>query len=268
MTTGKCPHGEFDLAKGCSECIEERKRADYGGPAEPGPGAEGVDHSPEAHGIDPDYEAARDDQIAAAQLILSPDASEEAREAAAALEEITRGAIEVQPLVFPADAEWKEIKPLGPLIPETFETPPGFDLIRVGPDADDRVTALYLEGCSALAHAQARVIATNEDLKPATADLTTMAALKKALTERKEEYLKPVREFQRSFNDTFKAMIAPLEEADALTRQQMKDYRAKVQAAIDEAERARPADDSAPTLGGFAAGKLGFGPPHPCLCTI
>ena len=136
--TGTCKHGPFPLLEGCPQCIEESRSTSATDPVAMQPA---LGDSPEAHGIDPDYEAARADQSIAT--------GEE-----------------------PADIEaddWQKIQPLGRLIPEAFKEPPGFALIRTEPDGDDRVTALYLEGCSALAHAQARMIASNEDLKPATA---------------------------------------------------------------------------------------------------
>ena len=116
------------------------------------------------------------------------------------------------------------------------DVPDGQVLIQIEPEADDRVKALYAEGVHLLELAEARTITENADLKSATEDLSVIARLKKALTERKDEFVKPVRAFLNGFNDTFKTMLEPIEDADRITRDKMKDFRAEQQRKIAEAQ--------------------------------
>jgi len=99
------------------------------------------------------------------------------------------------------------------------------------------VLALYDEANRILVYAKARVITKNEDLKDATNDLAVIAKLKKALTEKRNEFVAPVREYLNDFNDVFKRMLAPILEADTITRDQMKAFRAEQERQIAEAKQ-------------------------------
>lgn len=112
----------------------------------------------------------------------------------------------------------------------------GQAMIQIGPETDARVKELYAEAVHLLELAEARVITENADLKSATEDLSVIARLKKALNEKKDEFVKPVRAFLNDFNDTFKTMLEPIEEADRITRDKMKDFRAEQQRKIAEAQ--------------------------------
>lgn len=114
--------------------------------------------------------------------------------------------------------------------------PGGHALIQIGPDTDAKVQALYAEAVHLLELAEARVITENADLKAATEDLSVIARLKKALSEKKDEFVKPVRTFLNGFNDTFKTMLEPIEEADRITRDKMKRFKADQQRKIAEAQ--------------------------------
>ena len=110
-------------------------------------------------------------------------------------------------------------------------------LINISPDKDAAVTALYRESEKLLAFARGRVIATNEDLAPATEDLSLIANLKKAIEGKRKEYISPIREHLDAVNTTFKNFAAPLEEADRITREKIMDFRREQARKRLEAER-------------------------------
>lgn len=102
-------------------------------------------------------------------------------------------------------------------------------MIRVGPEKDDKVQALYEEGCNLLSFAQSRVIATNDDLKGATDDLAIIAKVRKAVEEMRKEYTAPIRGHLDEVNNAFKRFTEPLKMADDINRKKVTDYRAEVE---------------------------------------
>lgn len=80
---------------------------------------------------------------------------------------------------------------------------------------------LYQEAASLLQFAKTRVIATNEDLKPATNDLAIIATCKKAMFARKTEFVGPLKAKLDLVNQAFADLMFPVEEADRLTRGQV-----------------------------------------------
>jgi len=109
-------------------------------------------------------------------------------------------------------------------------------LIRIGPEHDPAVLALAQEARKLREYAAVRVIATDADLKPATEDLSIIAKVKKALAEKKADYLKPIKTHIDAVNAAFTSIIAPLDEADIITREKVKDYRVAVEKRRLEAE--------------------------------
>lgn len=113
----------------------------------------------------------------------------------------------------------------------------GTAVVKVAPDQDPRVMALYQEGLSLQKFAQDRVIATAEDLKPATNDLAIIAKTKKAVEEKRTEYVGPIREHLGKVNDAFKRFLAPFEEADRLTRGKVQKFDLDQRTKAAEAKR-------------------------------
>jgi hypothetical protein len=101
--------------------------------------------------------------------------------------------------------------------------------IAVKPEQDPRVLALAEEANSLLKYATTRTVASNEDLTPATEDLSIIAKVKKALNEAKSTYVKPIRGYLDEVNAAFNLIMKPLEEADKITRQKIMAYRQEVQ---------------------------------------
>ena len=110
-------------------------------------------------------------------------------------------------------------------------------LIQINPETDPRVTALYDESVKLLDYAKALVITSDADIQSSTNDLSIIAGLKKAIDERRQEYVRPLNEHLKTVNSTFKDFTQPLSEADALTRQKILTYRAEQERIRAEQER-------------------------------
>lgn len=108
----------------------------------------------------------------------------------------------------------------------------------------------YQEAAGLLQFAKTRVIATNEDLKPATNDLAIIATCKKAMTARKDEIVGPLKAELKLINEAFDDLMFPVLEADRLTRAQVMDFdneqrRLAAEAARIEGEKFRLAQEEA-----------------------
>jgi len=100
-------------------------------------------------------------------------------------------------------------------------------LVNINPQADSQVVAFYTEALGLQKYAEARVIKTAEDLKPATNDLSIIAKVKKGMEERRKEYLKPLQDHVKAINTTFVTLMAPIEIADKLTRDKILAFHAE-----------------------------------------
>ena len=91
-------------------------------------------------------------------------------------------------------------------------------LVITNPREDLAIMALYDEANKLLEYANNRVIATLDDTKAATNDLSLIAKLKKAMEAKRKDYLLPFQEHVKEVNDIYKALMAPVETADMVTR--------------------------------------------------
>jgi len=91
-------------------------------------------------------------------------------------------------------------------------------LVKVNPNLDPTIISFYNEAVKAREYAESRVIKTIEDLRPATDDLSLIAHIKKAMEEKRKEYVKPLQDHVKTVNDSFKALMDPVEQADRITR--------------------------------------------------
>lgn len=105
-------------------------------------------------------------------------------------------------------------------------------LLRINPQQDVEVMNFYAEAMKLLEYANGRVIATAEDTKLATNDLSLIAKLKKAMETKRKDYLQPFQEHVKEVNDIYKTLMLPIETADKVTRE-------KVQTFMHEQERIR-----------------------------
>lgn len=93
------------------------------------------------------------------------------------------------------------------------------------PGTDIEVWGYYKEALKLQHYAESRVIATVEDTKSATDDLSVIAKLKKAMEEKRKEYVVPLQTQVKQINDTYKSLMEPIESADRVTRSKILDYR-------------------------------------------
>ncbi len=107
-------------------------------------------------------------------------------------------------------------------------------IIQISPDQDDKVIGLWTQSIALLDFAKARVITTEDDLKPATDDLSLITKTLKAIETKRAEYSGPIRLYLNDVNEQFKKFTAPLEEANKITRDKIQVYRAEVQCKIAE----------------------------------
>ena len=110
---------------------------------------------------------------------------------------------------------------------DKVETNQSTALVKVNPEADAQVITFYSEALKAKEYAQARVIATAEDLKPATDDLSLISKIKRAFEEKRKEYVKPLQDHVKTINDAFKILMEPIETADQITREKMLAFQLK-----------------------------------------
>ena len=76
-------------------------------------------------------------------------------------------------------------------------------------------------------YATSRIIRTIDDTKKATEDLSVISKLKKAMEERRKEYIKPFQDKVKSINDTYKMLMEPIDQADKITRDKVLAFRAE-----------------------------------------
>ena len=110
-------------------------------------------------------------------------------------------------------------------------------IIKINPSKDETVISLLNEATKILAWANQRTIATAEDVKIATEDLSLIANLKKAVAEKRVEYLEPLKVHEKIINDAFKLLSEPLQMADRITRDKVLAYNNEIERQRQEAER-------------------------------
>jgi len=123
------------------------------------------------------------------------------------------------------------------MIDEAREIGNEIALVKVKPETDVQVQSWYNEALGLQKYAEARIIKTVEDLKPANDDLVTIRRLKKALEEKRKEYVKPLQDHVKSINDTFKTFMEPIEIADKVTSQKMLAFTSEQDRIRSEQER-------------------------------
>jgi len=107
------------------------------------------------------------------------------------------------------------------LTEELLEESAGTVLMIPKPGEDIEVKNYYEQALGLKTHAEKRVIKTVDDLKLATDDLSLISKIMKALTDKKKEYLKPLKEQVEEINNNYKFWMEPIEAANTITRQKM-----------------------------------------------
>jgi len=109
--------------------------------------------------------------------------------------------------------------------------------IRIKPELNESVTALHKEIALLNAYASGRVIKTDADLTPASDDLILIAGLKKSLTAKMDEYVKPIKGHLSDIEAVFRPMIDLLKQAEATNKAKITAYTDLVKARQAEIER-------------------------------
>jgi len=193
---GHCPHGEFELLEGCKQCVEEWRQ------------------------IDTKLDADKELLTAAEVGEMLEKTSKVIREALPTCEEIAeRFKVVEESLEQPNPLRIVPSVSTGATSSELVEVkPPITALIKVKPETDVEVMSFYTEALKLQEYAEKRVIATIDDLKPATDDLSIIARVKRGMEEKRKDYLKPFQDHIKETNEVYKTLMQPIEEADRITR--------------------------------------------------
>ena len=109
--------------------------------------------------------------------------------------------------------------------PATIDEPKTAVALRPGEDIT--VRGYFEESQSILAYAERRVIATLEDNKLASDDLTIISRIKRAMEAKKREYLEPLGAQMDTIRGTYNFLMAPILEAEKATKSKMLAYSAE-----------------------------------------
>jgi len=109
-------------------------------------------------------------------------------------------------------------------------------LVLTRPEANPEIVAFYNEALRLKEYADARVIVTNDDLKPANDDLVIIRRIKKGMEGKRKEYLTPFQDHIKETNDAFKTLMEPIEQADKITSEKMLAFDAEQKRKRREAE--------------------------------
>jgi hypothetical protein len=115
-------------------------------------------------------------------------------------------------------------------------------LIKVNPSSDAVVIALSSEAMGLQKYAEERAIVTDEAVHCATEDLSLISKLKKAIEDKRKEYVSPIKLHLDTVNETFKTITEPLSKADGITRAKIMAYRQEQERKareVDEINRLR-----------------------------
>lgn len=94
--------------------------------------------------------------------------------------------------------------------------------LRPGEDVEAR--GYYAEAVRLLDHAHCRVIATVDDVKVATDDLAFISKLRKVMENKRKSLLDPLKLQSEAIRDTYNYLMAPVLDADKITRNKMLAY--------------------------------------------
>jgi len=108
--------------------------------------------------------------------------------------------------------------------------------INIAPSEDAAVKGLVEQAMKLRCFAETRIILNNDDLKPATEDLSVIAGLKKALKEKRGEYESPIKSHLDLVKHFFEQITLPLDEADKITRQKILTFKSEQERKRLEAE--------------------------------
>lgn len=97
-------------------------------------------------------------------------------------------------------------------------------IIIVSPETNSAVKALTTEVLKLSDYALNRIVIADSDLIPLTDDLTLIAKVKKAVTDYKEAYIRPIKNHLDSVSAVFNGLLGILKEAEATNKSKFTAY--------------------------------------------
>ena len=89
------------------------------------------------------------------------------------------------------------------------------------PEERPEIVVFHQQAVRLMEYAVSRVIASNDDLAPATNDLAIISKVMKGIESCRKDYLKPFQDHIKETNDAYKKLMEPIEQADTITRSKM-----------------------------------------------
>lgn len=239
-TKGTCTHGSFVLTEGCPKCIAERRQADQ----KPEPFLVKVQYYSETtNQLSPrEYTYYSAERLNVGDVVTVPvrDTTGKAIVSAIDVPEAEIAAFKDRVKTIPAGSFAK-----AKVTPEQQEMEQGLNaegltLANVGepvtiteslleetapetaiaplPGADVQAMGYWSQALKLLDYANARAITTYDDLEPANDDLAIIGELKRVVETRRVELVKPMQDAVNGIQATYKEIMAPVLEADRITR--------------------------------------------------
>jgi len=271
---GKCKHGEFDLLSGCSQCVSERLAEQLREKLKTNiVKVKYVSDSGELSGREYTYYSV--DRLSIGDIVIVP-VRDTVGKAMVSWIDVPASEIEAfkdKVKTIPLDSKVKEeavgvpnrsvpneteavirvhsgacLAPTGyapPSVGSTTAPPilatpieiPTTALVKVNPETDTQVLMFLAESNRLRDFAEARVITTVEDLQPANDDYIIIGKLKKAMEDKRKEYVKPLQDHVKSINDAFKTLMEPIEVADRITGEKILAFQLKQKLIREEQEK-------------------------------
>jgi hypothetical protein len=108
--------------------------------------------------------------------------------------------------------------------------------VNLLPGEDLEAHTYWQDAKACLVYADARVIATAEDLALANDDLVIIGQLKKAMEAKRVQLVKPMQDEVKAIQETYKTLMAPVLDADRITRDKMTAFKLEEERKVREAE--------------------------------
>ncbi len=135
--------------------------------------------------------------------------------------------------------------PPGALKEEAEGMEPPTALVKISPEIDRSFLQLESEALGLRGFAEQRAIINGEGVVRATDDLSIMANLKKAIEEKRKEYVGPLNAHVKVINEAFKRITEPLQQADQMTRDKILMWRREQERKRAEAEEIQRLEEEA-----------------------
>lgn len=117
-----------------------------------------------------------------------------------------------------------------------LETAAAETAVALRPGEDLEAHGYFEEAQKLLEYATALVITSDEIVKGATNDLSIIATLKKAMDTKRKSLLEPLKAQMDTIRDTYNYLMAPVLDADKITREKILAYRQEQERKRQEAE--------------------------------